>query len=67
MMKAGSKWDFVVPTELAYGQRGVPSGGIPPNAILIYELELLDVKPPAAPPPVRGAPVTGTNAPTTGR
>jgi FKBP-type peptidyl-prolyl cis-trans isomerase len=32
-----------VPPQLGYGPRGVP-GAIPPNATLVYEFELLDIK-----------------------
>ncbi len=46
MMKVGSKWQLFVPSELAYGGDGTPM--IPPNAALVYELELLEIvkKPP---------------------
>ncbi|MHA6495280.1 FKBP-type peptidyl-prolyl cis-trans isomerase [Pseudomonas borbori] len=41
LMKAGSKWRLYVPSELAYGEQGV--GSIPPNSVLVFDVELLDV------------------------
>jgi FKBP-type peptidyl-prolyl cis-trans isomerase len=41
-MKEGSKWRVFIPSDLAYGPNGPP--GIGPNATLIFEIELLEVK-----------------------
>jgi len=43
MMTEGSKWELYVPSHLAYGESGA-GGVIPPNATLIFEIELLSVK-----------------------
>jgi FKBP-type peptidyl-prolyl cis-trans isomerase FklB len=41
-MKVGDKWQVFIPASLGYGPRG--SGPIPPNATLIFDIELLEVK-----------------------
>lgn len=44
LMPVGSKWQLFIPSEFAYGDRGA-GANIPGGATLIFELELLDVKP----------------------
>jgi FKBP-type peptidyl-prolyl cis-trans isomerase len=43
LMPVGSKWQLVIPSELAYGPRGAGKD-IGPNATLIFELEVLGIK-----------------------
>ena len=40
-MKVGDEWLLYVPPELGYGRRG--SGEIPPHAVLVFRLQLLDM------------------------
>jgi hypothetical protein len=62
LMKTGSKWQLFIPAELAYGQNGKASL-IPPNAALIFEVELVAVEhpnpqPAPTPPPSANPPLT---------
>jgi FKBP-type peptidyl-prolyl cis-trans isomerase len=42
-MKVGGQRRLTIPSELGYGRRGA-GGVIPPNAVLVFDVELLDVK-----------------------
>lgn len=43
LMKAGSKWQLFIPSNLAYGERGA-GRDITPNASLIFDVELLSIQ-----------------------
>jgi len=45
MMPAGSRWKLYIPSNLAYGNSRGPGGDLPPNSVLLFEVELLEVAP----------------------
>jgi FKBP-type peptidyl-prolyl cis-trans isomerase FklB len=42
-MEEGAKWELVIPSNLAYGERGA-GRDIGPNATLMFELELISIE-----------------------
>jgi len=68
LMKEGAKWQLFVPSEIAYGERGA-GPNIGPNAVLIFEIELISAKEESAAPSKPGSkpgpatPKPGTPAP----
>lgn len=45
LMGEGAKYRLYIPANLAYGEQGVPQGGIEPNSVLTFDVELLKVNP----------------------
>jgi FKBP-type peptidyl-prolyl cis-trans isomerase FklB len=43
LMPVGSKWQIVIPSDIAYGEQGA-GAQITPNAVLVFEIELLGIK-----------------------
>ncbi len=63
VMKPGDHWELFIPPELGYDARTPP--GVPPGALLVYDIELLRVDAAAAAAPAGkvAAPVAAPNAP----
>ena len=64
MMKKGAEWKVVIPSELAYGERGA-GANIGPNAVLIFTIQLLDITKAEAPVAGEPAPAPATVGETT--
>jgi len=50
LMKVGEKRKFIIPPNLGYGANPRPGGPIPPNAYLVFDIELLSIIPPQQAP-----------------
>ncbi|HTQ13588.1 MAG TPA: FKBP-type peptidyl-prolyl cis-trans isomerase [Rhizomicrobium sp.] len=46
-MHEGDEWELVIPSNLAYGERGAGNGVIPPNQTLVFDMKLIQVTPAA--------------------
>jgi FKBP-type peptidyl-prolyl cis-trans isomerase len=51
LMREGDKWHLVIPANLGYGARGAGDGLIPPNQVLVFDMELLSTAPAPRGPP----------------
>ncbi|MDB5684404.1 MAG: peptidylprolyl isomerase, partial [Sphingomonas bacterium] len=45
LMNRGSKYRFWIPPSLGYGPQGAGGGAIPANALLVFDVELLEIVP----------------------
>ncbi|MFQ5472872.1 MAG: FKBP-type peptidyl-prolyl cis-trans isomerase [Dehalococcoidia bacterium] len=61
LMREGGTTRLIIPSDLAYGDAG--RGTIPPGATLIFDIELIEVKPAATPTPASTETGTATNTP----
>ena len=57
MMKPGAEWQVFVPPDLGYGRRG-QGQNIPPNKVLVFDMELVDVEKEAAAAPADQQPAS---------
>jgi FKBP-type peptidyl-prolyl cis-trans isomerase FklB len=46
-MREGDSWELVIPAGLAYGADGAGNGLIPPNQVLVFDMEIKEVQPAA--------------------
>jgi FKBP-type peptidyl-prolyl cis-trans isomerase len=44
LMRPGAHWHVVIPSNLAYGEKGASGGAVPPNQTLVFDMELVAVR-----------------------
>jgi FKBP-type peptidyl-prolyl cis-trans isomerase FkpA len=59
LMPVGSKYRFWIPGNLGYGDKVPPGAPIGPNALLVFDVELLDIVQPGAQPQAQPVPQPG--------
>lgn len=67
LMKPGAKWKLFIPPKLAYDLRPPPGSGIAPGSMLLFEVELLSVKPAPAAAPAPATPKPNLPTPPTSK
>jgi FKBP-type peptidyl-prolyl cis-trans isomerase len=45
LMQPGDHWELAIPSDLAFGGKGTPDGGVPPGQTLLFDLTLISVTP----------------------
>jgi FKBP-type peptidyl-prolyl cis-trans isomerase FklB len=60
LMPVGSRWQLVIPPDLAYGERGMPGAQgvgyrVPPSSVLVFEVDLLGISAPGVERPAATA------------
>ncbi|CAA9486346.1 MAG: hypothetical protein AVDCRST_MAG39-485 [uncultured Sphingomonadaceae bacterium] len=63
LMSPGAKYEIWIPPQLAYGPEGTPGGPIPGDAVLNFDVELVEVAPGAAAQGMFGPPPGGGGLP----
>ena len=43
-LKKGERAEVIIPSPLAYGKQGAPGSPIQPNSVLLFDIEVMDIK-----------------------